>query len=46
MQKELDKAFNKLSLDEQSTFIVSNIINNKDFIKMHNYIKRNYSHCF
>jgi len=46
MQEDLDKAFNNLSLDEQSTFIVSNILNNKNFIRMHNYIKRNYSHSY
>jgi hypothetical protein len=42
MQEDLYNAFNKLSLDEQSKFIITNILNNNNFTKMHNFIKNNY----
>jgi len=44
MQEELNTAFNKLSLDEQSKFLITNILNNKTFEKIHNIIKENYNH--
>jgi hypothetical protein len=46
MQEDLNTAFNKLSLDEQSKFLIANILNNKNFVKIHNFIKNNYYNYF
>jgi hypothetical protein len=44
--QELNKEFAKLSLDEQSKFIITNILNNENFNKMHSFIKNNYYNYF
>jgi hypothetical protein len=44
LNKDLNTAFNKLSIDEQSKFLIINILNNKIFGKIHNIIKENYNH--
>ncbi len=44
LNKDLNTAFNKLSIDEQSKFLIINILNNKNFGKIHNIIKENYNH--
>ena len=42
MQEDLEKHFNKLSIDEQRKFIINKIINDKCFSKIHNKVKDNY----
>lgn len=40
--EELNNLFNKLSLEEQSKFIITNILNNNKFNKVHDVIKNTY----
>jgi hypothetical protein len=44
--EDLNNLFNKLSLEEQSKFIITNILNNKNFVKIHDLIKNNYYNYF
>jgi hypothetical protein len=46
MQEDLNKVFNKLSLVEQTKFIITNILTNNTFTKMHDFIKNNYYNYF